>query len=97
MNPRFSVHTSDKTSPRGFPWIWFLRIAQAVISLVVLGLAATHISTLNDLGCSVPGKMAWNLACVRLPLPLSCSFLVRSVLLCKFHHETFSSPSFLIV
>ncbi|KAG7005760.1 hypothetical protein G7Y79_00018g045670 [Physcia stellaris] len=56
MNPRFSVHTTDKTSPRGFPWIWFLRIAQAFISLVVLGLAATHISTLNDLGCSVPGR-----------------------------------------
>ena len=64
MNPRFSVHTADKTSPRGFNWIWFLRLAEIVVSLIVLSLAARDIAGLSSLGCNVPGKMAWNMACV---------------------------------
>ena len=65
MNPRYSVHTSDKTSPRGFRWIWFLRLAEILVSLAVLGLAAKNVAGLAEPGCGVPGKMAWNLACVR--------------------------------
>ena len=65
MNPRFSVHTADKTSPRGFPWIWFLRLAEILGSLIVLALVARDVSGLSQLSCGIPGKIAWNLACVR--------------------------------
>ena len=68
-NPHYSLHTSDKTSPRGFGWIWFFRPAQALVSLIVLGLSATSIAGLaatEGVSCDIPGKMAWNLACVRL-------------------------------
>ena len=67
MNPRFSVHTSDKTSPRGFNWIWFLRLAEILVSLIVLALVARDVGGLSSLSCGIPGKMAWNLACVRPP------------------------------
>ncbi|CAF9932725.1 MAG: hypothetical protein HETSPECPRED_008437 [Heterodermia speciosa] len=77
MNPRFSVHTSDKTSPRGFRWIWFLRLAEILLSLVVLGLAARSIAGFTAGGCSVPGKIAWNLACAVLSL-LALVYLILS-------------------
>ena len=68
-NPRYSLYTSDKTSPRGFGWTWFFRPAQALVSLIVLGLSAVDIAALaaaTGISCDIPGKMAWNLACVRL-------------------------------
>ncbi|KAL8792630.1 MAG: hypothetical protein Q9195_004758 [Heterodermia aff. obscurata] len=77
MNPRWSVHTSDKTSPRGFRWIWFLRLAEILFSLVVLGLSARNVAGLSEGGCSVPGKIAWNLACAVLSL-LALVYLILS-------------------
>ena len=53
---------TDKTSPRGFSWIWYIRIAQFIITLLVIALAALNANAWRD--CSVPGKIAWNIACV---------------------------------
>ena len=81
MNPRYSLHTTDKTSPRSFPWIWFLRLAQFFISLLVLAVTAAAIALLvgpSDGGCSVPGKMGWNLACVGSTSPYLLGNLLTS-------------------
>lgn len=53
---------TDKTAPRGFKWIWYIRIVQLLGTLIVIGLAALHASLWSN--CSVPSKIAWNLACV---------------------------------
>ena len=84
---------TDKTAPRGFRWIWYIRIAQFIITLLVIALAAVNAYQWRDF--KVPEKIAWNIACVCqnpivmiltcLPLTiplggylLSCSNLFRS-------------------
>ena len=54
---------TDKTAPRGFKLIWYIRIVQIIGTLVVLGLAGLNAYGWSE--CSVPSKIAWNLACVR--------------------------------
>lgn len=63
------ANISDKSAPRGFSWIWFIRFAQLVLSMIVLGLAAWNISDLKSLHCDAPSKMAFNVACVRIAWP----------------------------
>lgn len=58
------IRTSDKQTPRSFFWIWYIRIFQLVITLIVLAMAAANIASLGNISCRVPGKLAWNLACV---------------------------------
>lgn len=58
------IRTSDKETPRSFFWIWYIRIFQLILTLVVLGIAAANIASFGNLDCSVPGKLAWNVACV---------------------------------
>lgn len=64
----FPIYTRDKTSPRGFRWIWFIRVLQIWITLAVLGITASNAASFKDYSCSVPGKLAWNLACAVLGL-----------------------------
>ena len=57
----------DKTAPRGFPWLWFIRIGQLVLTLLVLALAAAKSATFSNYGCSIKAKLGFNLATVRFP------------------------------
>lgn len=65
-----NVYTSDKTSPRAFQWIWFIRLLQITVSVVVLGITAANIASFHAISCTPPGKLDYNLACVRsAPFP----------------------------
>ena len=69
----FPIYTRDKTSPRAFPWIWFIRLAQIFVTIIVLGITAANAASFGNTyygsnSCSVPGKLAWNIACVRTDL-----------------------------
>lgn len=73
------TNMTDKTLPRGFRWIWFIRLLQLVIALLVLILAAVDIQSVRNLydGCGTPSRIAFNLACVStglmmMVLPLDC-------------------------
>lgn len=69
----FPIYTKDKTSPRAFRWIWYIRIFQILVTLVVLAITAANAASFENESCSVPGKLAWNLACVGRPsLSLIC-------------------------
>lgn len=57
---------NDKSAPRAFPWIWYIRLVQIFLSVVVLGLAAANASALADITCGVPAKLGYNIACVWL-------------------------------
>ena len=67
MAMAMQIYTTDKTSPRGFSWIWFIRLFQIVITLVVLAITAANVTSFHDIGCSAPSKLSFNLAVVRFP------------------------------
>lgn len=61
------ANSTDKSAPRGFPWIWYIRFVQIFLTLVVLAVAARVAAAIDngDGGdCHVPPKVAWNIACV---------------------------------
>ncbi|KAL9038738.1 MAG: hypothetical protein Q9180_002951 [Flavoplaca navasiana] len=68
--PKFNVYVSDKTSERCFPWLWFVRLLQMLITIIVLGIVASSASDFGSLSCSVPSKLGYNIAAAVL------SFLV---------------------
>lgn len=58
---------TDKAAPRGFPWMWYIRFVQILLTLIVLAVAAQVAAAINngDTGdCHVPSKVAWNIVCV---------------------------------
>ena len=54
----------DKTLPRTYAWLWYFRIFQQVLTLIILGLAAANASAFGSIQCGVPGKLGYNIACV---------------------------------
>lgn len=62
---------NDKSAPRAFSWIWYIRIAQIFFTGIVIILAGVDANRWSS--CSVPGKIAWNLACVREPMVMVLS------------------------
>lgn len=60
------VYTSDKTSPRSFTWLWFIRIAAIVFSIIVLGVTANAEAAFGNSGCNAPAKLSYNLAVVSM-------------------------------
>lgn len=58
------IYTSDKTSPRSFPWLWYIRLVALVITLIVLGITASNTSTFHSIGCDAPARLLFNLAVV---------------------------------
>ena len=60
------LYTSDKTSPRSFKWLWFLRLVALLITLIVLGITASNTATFHNIGCDAPPKLLYNLAVVCL-------------------------------
>ena len=55
---------TDRSAPRGFPYIWYIRLVQIFFSLIVLAISAANASSLNSIACGVPGKLGYNIACV---------------------------------
>ncbi|MCJ1424689.1 hypothetical protein MMC29_002577 [Sticta canariensis] len=66
-----------KTAMRSFSFLWYIRLAQVVISFLVLILSAVDAHTVQDYahGCSVPSKIAYNLACAILALCVLIYFI----------------------
>ncbi|KAL6716667.1 hypothetical protein ACLMJK_006235 [Lecanora helva] len=60
--PKVQVYTTDKTSPRSFPWLWFLRLPAIVVTIIVLGITAANHTTFTNSSCSAPSKLNYNLA-----------------------------------
>ncbi|KAL8773678.1 MAG: hypothetical protein Q9209_001444 [Squamulea sp. 1 TL-2023] len=58
----FKMYTSDKTSERGFPWLWFVRLLQMLVTVIVLAITASNASDFTSLSCSVPSKLGYNIA-----------------------------------
>ena len=72
------IYTKDKTSPRGFSWIWFIRLFQIVITLIVLGITAADVTSFHGIGCNAPSKLSFNLAVVRFPPQLLITYLAHN-------------------
>ncbi|KAL8901651.1 MAG: hypothetical protein Q9207_005092 [Kuettlingeria erythrocarpa] len=60
---------------RCFPWLWFVRIVQLLLSILILGIAASNAADFSGISCSVPAKLGYNIAASVL------SFIVVIVLL----------------
>ena len=58
------VYTSDKASPRSFPWLWYVRLVALIITWIVLGITASNTATFHNIGCDTPGRLSYNLAVV---------------------------------
>ncbi|KAL8714515.1 MAG: hypothetical protein Q9220_001463 [cf. Caloplaca sp. 1 TL-2023] len=70
-----NIYTSDRTSERAFPWLWFVRLLQLFVTIIVLGVTASNASDFSSIGCSVPSKLGYNIAAAVL------SFIVLLVLI----------------
>lgn len=57
---------NDKSAMRAWPWLWYIRLVQIFITLLVLILAALDANAVQDYlpNCGVPPRIAYNLACV---------------------------------
>ena len=58
------LYTSDKTSPRSFHWLWFVRLVALGVTLIVLGITASNTATFHSIGCDAPARLLYNLAVV---------------------------------
>lgn len=58
------IYTSDKTTPRSFPWLWYLRLVAIIGTLIVLAITAQNSATFHSIGCDAPGRLNFNLAVV---------------------------------
>lgn len=60
-----NIYTTDKVSPRCFPWLWFVRIGQMVLTIIVLAIAASNAQDFASIpGCNVPSRIGYNIAAV---------------------------------
>ncbi|KAL8940867.1 MAG: hypothetical protein Q9216_002587 [Gyalolechia sp. 2 TL-2023] len=63
MAMAWNIYTTDKVSPRCFPWLWFVRIGQMLLTLIILGLTAANANDFSSrMACSIPSKLGYNLA-----------------------------------
>jgi len=58
------TYTTDKTSPRAFGWLWFIRLLAMIFTLIVLGITAGDIADFHKATCSAPSRLNFNLAVV---------------------------------
>ncbi|KAI4199079.1 MAG: hypothetical protein LQ350_004834 [Teloschistes chrysophthalmus] len=63
-----NIYTTDKTSPRCFPWLWFVRLLQIVITIIILAITASNASEFSSITCDVPSKLGYNIAAAVLSL-----------------------------
>lgn len=62
-----NIYTTDKVSPRCFPWLWFVRIAQMVLTIIILAIASSNAQDFSSIpGCNVPSRIGYNIAAVGL-------------------------------
>ncbi|CAD6580762.1 MAG: hypothetical protein ASARMPRED_000320 [Alectoria sarmentosa] len=72
------IYTSDKTSARSFPWLWYLRLVALIFTFIVLGITASNSATFHSIGCDAPGKLSYNLAVSILSLIALFYFILAS-------------------
>ena len=60
------LYISDKTSPRSFKQLWYIRLVALVVTLIVLGITAANTAGFHSIGCDAPGRLLYNLAVVCL-------------------------------
>ena len=99
------IYASDKTSPRSFPWLWYIRLVALVVTLIVVGITVWNTASFSSAGCDAPARLLYNLAVVcpypyssveyRLTLVLGRPLLHRSHLLHPRlgaipHHQAYS-------
>lgn len=65
-----NMYTSDRTSPRSFPWLWYVRLLQMVVTIIILAITALDASVFSGIGCNVPSKLDYNIAAVSASLQL---------------------------
>lgn len=61
------ANSTDKSTPRGFPWMWYIRFAQVLLTLIVIAVAARVAATISNGDgddCNVPHKLVWNIVAV---------------------------------
>lgn len=58
------IYTSDKTSPRSFKGLWYIRFVALVITMIVLGITAANTASFHNIGCDAPARLSYNLAVV---------------------------------
>ncbi|KAI4250087.1 MAG: hypothetical protein L6R40_000259 [Gallowayella cf. fulva] len=79
----FKIYTTDKTSERCFPWLWFVRLLQILVTIIILAITASNASDFTSIGCSVPSKLGYNIAAAVL------SFIVLLLLILSTGRTTF--------
>lgn len=57
-----ALFITDRNVPRSFTWLWILRCVGIVLSLAVLGIAGSLVAALNEITCSSPPKISYNIA-----------------------------------
>lgn len=72
------IYTSDKTTPRSFPWLWYLRLVAIIGTLIVLAITAQNSATFHNIGCDAPGRLNFNLAVSVLSFVALIYFLLAS-------------------
>ncbi|MCJ1462828.1 hypothetical protein MMC07_001431 [Pseudocyphellaria aurata] len=67
----------DRTGARSLPFLWYIRLFQVLIAFLVLILSAVDAHTVQSFahGCSVPGKVAYNLACALITIIVLMYFI----------------------
>lgn len=61
------ANSTDKSAPRGFPWMWYIRFVQVLLTLIVIAVAARVAATISNGDgddCHAPHKVVWNIVCV---------------------------------
>ncbi|MCJ1425330.1 hypothetical protein MMC29_003218 [Sticta canariensis] len=71
---------NDKSAMRAWPWLWYIRLVQIVITLLILVLAALDAKAVQDFasGCGVAPRIAWNLACAVLTIVAVVYFILAT-------------------
>ncbi|MCJ1463745.1 OTU domain containing [Pseudocyphellaria aurata] len=61
---------TEQTVQRAFPWIWFIRLLQIFITILVLVLASIDANSVKNFAddCGVPSRIAYNIACAVLAI-----------------------------
>ena len=77
------------SSLRSNPWLWALRVAQLLISVAVLALAAVNAQDYTRAGCTVPTRLQYSIAAVSSPNPsVNLAYASPAVFLAGTCHAT---------
>ena len=67
-----AMASSGSSLLRSDAFLWYMRIGQLLVALIVLGIAGNNVSLWHDWDCAAPSNLSFNVACVR---PVISEFL----------------------